>query len=143
MNPTAENLWRCEYDRVTSASPEAVWRLFCDVPGWKRWNDGIEEIVMNGPFAAGTTFLMTPPGQETFTSVLVDVRPFELFVDETRVGDLVVRVAHRIERLDGRSTRVVYSVEAVGEGAAEVGPLVSADFPQVLKRLSELAESSG
>ena len=142
MSSNKDNIWECEYDLVTTASPEAIWRLFCDVPGWKQWNAGIEEIVIDGPFEAGTTFKMTPPGQETFTSLLVDVKPLELFVDETRVGDLVVRVAHRIERMDGRGARVIYSVKAIGDGAAEVGPMVSADFPQVLKRLSELAERS-
>jgi hypothetical protein len=116
--------------------------LFADVSGWKRWNAGVERIEIDGPFAQGTTFVMTPPGQDPLTSVLVEVRPLELFVDETRVGNLVVRVAHRIERLGAHRTRVVYAVEAIGDGCSEVGPLVSADFPEVLNILSATAESS-
>jgi len=27
-----------------------------------QWNDGIEKIQIDGPFAIGTTFQMTPPG---------------------------------------------------------------------------------
>jgi len=27
-----------------------VWRLFQDVPGWKKWNAGIEQIKINGPY---------------------------------------------------------------------------------------------
>jgi len=46
-------------------------------------------------------------------------------VDETRVGELTVRVSHRIQRLGTGSTRVTYSVEAEGPDAAEIGAAVS------------------
>jgi hypothetical protein len=108
------NLWRAEHSVETNATAQAIWKLFCDVPGWKRWNAGIEHIEIAGPFAAGTVFYMRPPGQETLTSRLVEVRPNESFVDETSVGDLLVRVAHRIQPLRNGRTRVTYSVEAIG-----------------------------
>ncbi len=141
MNSSTEESWSCEYAVETSASPEAIWRLFSDVPGWKNWNPGVERIEIHGPFAAGTTFEMTPPGQETITSVLVEVREPVLFVDETRVDNLVVRVAHRIEPMPSGRNRVVYAVEAAGPGCSEIGPMVSSDFPEVLKGLAALAES--
>lgn len=138
---TASSAWRKEYSIETTATPAAIWRLFADVPGWKRWNSGIEEIRIDGPFEAGTEFHMKPPGQEMLTSQLVEVRANECFVDETRVDDLVVRVSHRIERSgDGGPTRIVYAAEAIGPGAEEVGPMVSADFPDVLRGLADLAE---
>jgi len=137
------SVWRKEYSIETTATPEAIWRLFSEVPGWKHWNAGIEEIQITGPFAAGTEFHMKPPGQETLTSRLVEVRVNEVFVDETRIEDLTVRVTHRIETLPGSSrTRIVYAAEAIGPGCEEVGPLVSADFPEVLKNLVALAEAS-
>jgi carbon monoxide dehydrogenase subunit G len=142
MQVSEESLWRGEHSIDTKATAQTIWKLFCDVPGWKRWNAGIEQIEITGPFTAGTVFYMRPPGQETLTTRLVEVRPNESFVDETSVGDLLVRVAHSIQPLGNGRTRVIYSVEAIGPGAAEIGPLVSADFPDVLKSLSALAESS-
>jgi len=142
MNRTNPPRWRCEHFLETRATPAAIWRFFADVPGWKRWNAGIETIEIRGPFAAGTEFRMKPPGQETLTSRLIEVRANEVFVDETRVGDLVVRVAHRIEPLGPGRTRVVYALEAEGPDAAEIGAAASADFPDVLASLARLAEGS-
>lgn len=134
------NTWRSEYAIETSAAAETIWSIFRDVPGWKHWNAGIEQIEIEGPFAAGTWFTMKPPGEEALRSQLIEVRENECFVDQTRVGDLTVLVAHRIEPLGPARTRIVYAVDAQGPQASEIGPAVSADFPEVLASLSKLAE---
>ena len=131
--------WKTEHAIETSAAPEIVWRLFRDVAGWRRWNAGVERIELDGPFAAGTWFTMVPPGQEPLRSRLIEVREDQGFVDETRLDDLVVTVAHRIEPR-GAGSRVVYAVEAAGPGAEEIGPMISADFPDVLAALKAEAE---
>jgi hypothetical protein len=84
---------------------------------------------------------MKPPGEEALRSQLIDVRENLCFVDETRVGDLVVKVAHRIELLGSARTRVVYAVDARGPQAPEIGPAVASDFPEVLASLAKLAET--
>ena len=136
-----ENTWRTEYAIETTASVEAIWSIFRDVPAWKNWNAGIEQIDIDGPFASGTWFTMTPPGEEALRSQLIDVRENAWFIDETRVGDLAIKVAHRIEPLGPARTRIVYAVDAQGPQAAEIGPAVSADFPEVLASLAKLAEA--
>ena len=135
-----ENTWRSEYAIETSATPETIWSIFREVPAWKTWNAGIEQINIDGPFATGTWFTMKPPGEEALRSQLVDVRENVCFVDETRVGDLVILVAHRIEPLGPARTRIVYAVDASGAQAAEIGPAVASDFPEVLASLVKLAE---
>jgi Polyketide cyclase / dehydrase and lipid transport len=135
-----EKIWRGEYAIETSATVDIIWSIFRDVPGWKTWNAGIEHIEIDGPFAAGTWFTMKPPGEDPLRSKLVEVRENACFVDETRVGDLAITVAHRIESLGAGRTRVVYVAEASGPEAAEIGPAVASDFPQVLAALAELAE---
>lgn len=135
-----ENTWRSEYAIETSAAAETIWGIFRDVPGWKDWNAGIEQIELEGPFAAGTWFTMKPPGEEALRSQLIEVRENVCFIDETRVGDLTILVAHRIEPLGPARTRIVYAVDAQGPQASEIGPAVSVDFPEVLASLSKLAE---
>lgn len=136
----SQHVWQGQFSIETRAAPEVLWSLFQDVPGWKSWNAGIEVVELHGPFADGSTFLMKPPGQEAFRSTLTEVRENQGFVDETRVGDLVVRVAHRIDALQPTCTRITYAVDARGEGAAEIGPMISADFPDVLAALVATAE---
>lgn len=138
-----ELVWRRAYARPTKASPTAIWKLWSDVEGWGAWNAGIERIQLHGPFREGTEFTMKPPGQEAIRSRLVRVAPEREFVDETIVGDLTVRVSHRIERATDGAVTIVYAVEACGPQSAEIGPMISADFPEVLEALTRLAESRG
>ncbi|MDI3562834.1 SRPBCC family protein [Bradyrhizobium sp. Arg816] len=139
------DVWRHEYAIETSAAPETIWSILRDVPGWKTWNAGIEQIDIDGPFAAGTWFTMKPPGEEALRSQLIEVRENACFIDETRVGDLVIKVAHRIEALvdslGPKRTRIVYAVDARGPQASEIGPAVASDFPDVLASLAKLAET--
>jgi hypothetical protein len=135
--------WQTQFSVATSAPPEVIWQLFRDVDSWQSWNAGIESLQIDGPFAPGTWFTMKPPGQDALRSCLVEVRENECFTDETRVGDLTVRVEHRIERLGPGSTRVTYSVKAEGPDAADIGAAVSSDFPEVLASLVALAERKG
>ena len=133
--------WNTEFTIDIAASPARIWALFADVPGWPHWNPGIERIELHGPFAAGTTFEMAPPGQDAFVSTLVEVETNRRFVDVTRVGDVVVRVAHVIEPR-GAGSHVVYSIAVEGQDAPEIGGATSSDFPDVLARLAEAARAS-
>jgi hypothetical protein len=134
------SVWENEHSIEINASPEVIWALFKDVAGWKRWNVGIEEIELHGSFAAGTEFTMKPPGQDALTTQLVEVSENFGFLDKTCVGELSVFVDHRIEPIGEGRCRVTYSIEAFGPSCDEIGPMISADFPDVLKALAEIAE---
>jgi RimJ/RimL family protein N-acetyltransferase/uncharacterized protein YndB with AHSA1/START domain len=133
-------VWTHEDSIVINASPVHLWHLLADVAGWKRWNAGIEHIELHGPFATGTTFTMRPPGMEPFTSRLVEVRENELFTDATVIDGATVLVHHSIELLPAAGCRVTYRTEVTGAAAAELGPMVTGDFPEVLQALKRLAE---
>jgi hypothetical protein len=139
-------MWEYEHSVETSASPAAVWGHWTDVAAWPQWNDGIEKIAIHGPFAVGTTFTMTPPGDDPVHMSLTEIRPGELFTDEADGGDFVVRTIHKLERADGGRTRIVYRTEITGPAAGEIGPQIgpeiTADFPEVLAALTRLAEES-
>jgi hypothetical protein len=135
-----KQFWRGEYGIETSATPDVIWGIFRDVPGWKTWNTGIEHIEIDGPFSAGTWFTMKPPGQDPLRSRLVEVRENACFVDETLVGDLAITVAHRIVSFGAGRTRITYAAEAAGPEASAIGPAVASDFPAVLAALAKLAE---
>ena len=140
-------MWDYEYSIETAATPDAVWRRWTDMADWPQWNDGIEAIEVDGPFAEGTGFRMTPPGEEPIAMRLVEIVPGELFTDEMDGGDFVVRTVHRLVPLAGGGTRIVYRTEITGPAAADIGPAlgpaITADFPDVLAALAKVAESAG
>jgi hypothetical protein len=55
-----------------------------------------------------------------------------------------VRTVHRLEPAPGGRTRIIYRTEISGPSAARVGPqlgpAITADFPDVLAALAKLAE---
>lgn len=137
-------MWTNEQSIETAASPEAIWRLWSDVAGWPEWNADIDHIVISGPFAAGSTISMTPIGQDPVELRIGKAVEPDLFIDEANLGDVVVRTIHRVERLEGDRSRVIYRMEISGPAAdsvgPEVGPQISADFPETLSALVRHAE---
>jgi uncharacterized protein YndB with AHSA1/START domain len=137
-------MWEYEHAVDTTAAPEVVWRLWSDIPGWPQWNEGVEKITVDGPFTVGTGFTMTPPGEDPISMRLAEIVPGELFADEMDGGDFTVRTVHRLEPAAGGRTRIIYRTEIAGPAAdqvgPELGPAITADFPQVLAALAALAE---
>ncbi|MER8119784.1 polyketide cyclase [Streptomyces sp. NPDC094031] len=138
-------MWDYEHSIETSATPEAIWRVWADVENWGTWNAEIEKIEINGPFAAGTQITMTPPGDDPVLLLIAEAVEDELFVDEARFNGLLLRTTHRIDRIDQDRIRVVYRMEITGAGADEVGsqigPGITADWPDTMAALIKLALS--
>jgi hypothetical protein len=132
-------MWTAEHSIETTAAAEAIWRLWADVPRWPDWIADIAHIEISGPFAAGSTILMTPIGQDPVELRIEEAVKPDLFVDVAELGEIVVRTIHRVERLDHGRNRVVYRMEISGPAADEVGPElgpeISGDFPGTLAAL--------
>ena len=135
-------MWTDTASIATSVPPQILWQLFEDVANWTNWNAGIERISLNGPFASGSTFEMQPPGMDAFTSTLRDVRPGAGFTDETVLAGTRFLVSHELQPLAAGGTRVTYAIKVEGPDAETLGPLVTADFPEVLAALKALAEQT-
>ena len=137
-------MWEYEHSVETTASPEALWRHWSSIEDWPRWNAGIEKIEVDGPFEVGTVFTMTPPSDEPLRMRLTEVVPGSSFTDEMDGGDFIVRTVHRLEQAAPGTTRVVYRTEITGPAADQVGPQIgpsiTADFPDVVAALVKLAE---
>jgi hypothetical protein len=72
----------------------------------------------------------------------VKVEPGREFVDETPVAELPVRVSHMLEPLARDRVRITYAAEIDGpeSQAKEIGPLITADFPDTVASLVALAQ---
>jgi uncharacterized protein YndB with AHSA1/START domain len=140
-------MWEYEYSAQTTASPETVWRFFADVPGWTAWNAGVEKIEMHGPFEVGATFTMTPPGDDPITMRLTEIVPGEVWTDEMDAGDFVVRTIHRLRPNRTGGSTITYRTEfhgpAADQAGPEIGPAITADFPDVVSALIAVAEKAG
>lgn len=139
-------MWDYEYSATAEVTPNAVWTLWADPLGWHAWNDGVGEVEVHGPFAAGTAFTMTPPGQDTIHMTITEVVPDQAWTDVCEFPGLLITTRHLIDDLGGGRTKVTYRTEITGEAAAEVGPelgpQICADFPDVVTKLLAMAASA-
>ncbi|MFF5707713.1 polyketide cyclase [Streptomyces sp. NPDC012756] len=137
-------MWEYEHGIETTATPEAIWRLWADVENWGTWNAEIEKTEISGPFGTGARITMTPPGDDPVELCVAEAVEGELFVDEARFDDLLLRTVHRIDRVDPDRVRVVYRMEITGPGADEagpqLGPAITADWPDTMVSLVALAQ---
>jgi hypothetical protein len=137
-------MWWTEETIETTASAQAIWQLWADVPRWPDWNADIEHIELSGPFATGSKISMTPIGQEPVELQIEAAIEPELFIDVADLGDVVVRTVHRVEDIDDDRNRVIYRMEITGSAAdrvgPEIGPELSGDFPPTLSALVDRAQ---
>ncbi|MEY9930395.1 hypothetical protein ABH926_005040 [Catenulispora sp. GP43] len=136
-------MWEYEYSATAEVTPNAVWTLWADPLGWHAWNDGVGEVELHGPFAAGTEFTMTPPGEDTIRMRITEVVPDKAWIDVCEVPGMLITTHHLIEDLGAGRTKVTYRTEITGEAAdqvgPEIGPQICADFPDVVGKLLALA----
>jgi hypothetical protein len=68
----------------------------------------------------------------------------EMFIDEAQFDGLVLRTTHRLGRLGQHRTQVTYRMEITGTAADEVGPqigpAITADWPETMASLVKLAQ---
>jgi uncharacterized protein YndB with AHSA1/START domain len=137
-------MWSTEHSVETSASPEAVWRLWADVPRWPEWNADLAQAELEGEFREGNTIRMTSNDGDVVELRIAEAVEPERFVDEAELGGIIVRTTHRLEPAESERMRIVYRMEITGPDAdtlgAELGPQISGDFPEVLEALARRAE---
>src|SRR5215212_487877 len=132
----------CTHAVEGDVSAEAIWALYEDATTWPLWDAAAKWVTRDGPFEAGTTGAMKFRGQEPLCYRLAAVERGREFVDETPVGALLVRVSHRLEPLASGRLAITYTAEIDGpeEQAKEIGPLITADFPDTIASLVALAK---
>jgi len=137
-------MWSTEHSVETTAAPETIWKLWTDVGDWPRWNADLERAELTGAFAPGSEITMFPREDDPIELIIAEADEPERFVDQADLGPVVVRTAHRVERLGPDRSRIVYRMEITGPEAdtlgPQIGPEITSDFPDVLAKLAAVAE---
>ena len=137
-------MWTTEYTADTTAGPSAVWAALRDLHSGTPLSADSDRFELHGPFAVGTELSVTPQGQDTLRSRIVELVEDEVYADQTVFGGLTLLFRHTLGRLDDGGTRVTHTLVIDGEGAdrmgPELGPQISADFPVYMSDLLAAAE---
>jgi len=131
-------MWTYEHSVVSDASRGAIWSMYADVGSWPLWDEGVESVTLDGPFAVGTTGSLVPVGQDPLPFRITEALAEVSFVDETEIPGAVLRFSHRLVDLGAGGTRVTHRVEIDGPAADRIGPVIG---PQVTRGIPEAVAS--
>jgi hypothetical protein len=138
-------MWTTEHTATTDVEPGAIWTALRDLHSGIPLGEASDRFELHGPFAVGTEVSVTPQGQETMRSEIVELEEGRTYADRTSFGDLTLLFRHTLEPLSGGGTRVTHRLEISGPGADEVGPElgpeISADFPVTMNELLSAARA--
>ena len=132
-------MWSTQYAAETDAAPEAVWAALKALHSGVRLSERSDAFELHGPFEAGTEISVTPQGQDTFRSVIVELDEPRVYADRTQFGDLQLTFRHTLAAIPGGGTKVTHQLSIDGADAdqvgPELGPQISGDFPVAMSDL--------
>jgi hypothetical protein len=97
----------------TKVTPVQIWRIWQDVENWKNWDQEIELSRIDGPFQAGTAGCTKFVGTPLFKTLLTQVEPFRLVVQEAYLSFAKVISYQSMSQVAGK-TQVTFQVEIRG-----------------------------
>jgi hypothetical protein len=138
-------MWTTEHTATTDVEPAAIWAALRDLHSGIPLGECSDRFELHGPFAVGTEVSVTPQGQDTMRSEIVELEEGRGYADRTSFGDLALLFRHTLSPLDGGGTRVTHRLEISGPGAEgagpELGPQISGDFPATMSELITAARA--
>jgi uncharacterized protein YndB with AHSA1/START domain len=132
--------------RRTTAKPEAIWRLWADVPNRTRWDNSLERITLQGPFQPGAAGIVKLRGQPERKFKVVDTVPPRAYTDRffLPLGGKM-DWAHSISDVDGERS-VTFNISITGPTSPLLAPMLKRilrrELPSTLSKLIALAEQT-
>lgn len=137
-------MWVSEQSVQTQAPPEAVWRVWADIPAWPVWNRDFEYVEADGPLVAGTTLTVGERGVGPVKSRVTEVTEGQSFTFTIDLDGATLSVVYRVAIWAG-ATRIYHRMIVEGPNDQVVGQqmatVVSERIPHILQELSRVAES--
>jgi hypothetical protein len=137
-------MWVSEQSVPTQSQPEAVWRVWADIPAWPTWNRDLEYVEADGPLAVGTTLTLGERGVGPVKSRVTEVTEGQSFTFTIDLDGATLSVVYRVA-IWAETTRIYHRMVVEGPNDQLVGqqmsPIVAERIPHVLQELTRVAES--
>ena len=132
-------MWSTEYSTETDLTAPAIWAALSDLHHGVALDGNSDRFELHGPFAVGTELTVTPQGQGSFRSTITELTENSVYADRTEFGGLILTFRHTLTPLASGGTRVTHELVIDGDDAGtmgpELGPQISADFPEAMNAL--------
>ncbi|RNC87858.1 MAG: polyketide cyclase [Winogradskyella sp.] len=139
--PTNKHFW---LSMETSASPEAIWNIWTDVPNWKAWDTGLKNASIKDDFHLGAKgIIISLEGRKSkFKVVEYDEGQSYTYKTKLPLGSLYVK-----RYLSSKNGKTIFTHEVWFKGltggifAKAFGDKFRNMLPDVLGKIKEIAES--
>lgn len=132
-----------QHTHITTASEAQVWKIWCDVPGWHRWDTGLKSAVLKGVFEEGAKGKLTPDKGPRTRFVITDLKTGKAYTLKTRIPFGWLKVRRSMTTIAGK-THFTHDVEFTGLFrrffARKFGDRYRSLLPQVMQNIANLAE---
>ncbi len=88
---------------TTTASPKAVWAIWEDAARWPTWDNELEEVILAGPFAKGTTFRLKPKDAPWVNVTIANAMPEKSFLNISQLPLTKFYHDHYLEVKNGKT----------------------------------------
>ncbi|MFD6972497.1 SRPBCC family protein [Streptomyces sp. NPDC059979] len=129
---------------VIDAPLETVWQLHTDIGAWATWNTDIDQAVLNGPLATGSSFTWKTHGLD-ITSTVLELIPGERIVWGGPAGGITGIHVWTFEQTGDRvtvHTEESWSGAPVDAAPEELGWALNQSLQSWLASLKSQAEQS-
>jgi hypothetical protein len=133
--------------RTTTASPEAIWGLWADVPNRTRWDEALEWARIDGPFKEGVSGEAKLRDQPSRKFEIIQCQPPRRSTDRFFLPmDTTMDWHHSIDERGQGERRVTFRVVVTGPASLVLAPvlrhILHEELPPTVDKLIELAEQS-
>lgn len=137
-------MWSYEYTAETDLEPQVIWASMRALRTGELPSANGDQFDLQGTFAVGSTILTRPEGvNETLVSRITELVEHQTFAIETVFNGLTLLNQYNISRTNGNATQITLVLGISGPGAdkmaPEIGARISADYPEAMKHLIDIA----
>ncbi len=130
---------------ATTASPDAIWKVWTDVPNWKQWDDGLKDAYLDGKFEVGAKGSLIPDKGPKSKFIITEIEEGKSYTFKTRIpfGWLVIK---RSLQTENNVTQFTHDVDFTGFLKKPLGNSIGKRYrtllPEVMDKIKKLAESN-
>ncbi len=139
--PTNKHFW---YSLETSASPEAIWKIWTDVPNWKDWDTGLKDASIKDSFNLGVKGTIISLENRKSKFKVVEYIEGQSYTYKTKLPLGSLYVKRYLTTKNGRTTfthEVWFKGLTSGFFAKSFGGKFREMLPDVLNNIKTIAES--
>jgi hypothetical protein len=133
-------MWTIFATERTNATASRVWKIYCDVTNWSRWDYGLALYQPDGPFATGTTGKLRPVEGPELPFTLIHVEEGKCFVDRTPIGpENAIIGRHKLTSLSDGGTQITHIIEIEGPDSERIAHEMGFRQEELYETVSNLA----